>query len=248
MREDRDSVSSHFITFTYDSTRTDTDGHTVPLRSTAGYSTLSKRHLQLFFKRLRKKLGHQGRSIKYYAVGEYGSKGRRPHYHVLLFNGPQDTTIYNDAWSLGSIHVGDVREASVGYTLKYLQKSKWHPLHRNDDRLPEFSLMSKRLGISYLSDQMIAWHKADIVNRVYATIPGGKKISLPRYFKEKIYSLEERAMIRDHYEWQHFFHEKYEKYQGVTVENYREFQRQNQTKVEGIFNQSTFFIDSKNKL
>lgn len=56
--------------------------------------SVHKRDVQLFFKRLRKKL--DGKSIKYYACGEYGDKGGRrmlygpdalgrPHYHACLF-------------------------------------------------------------------------------------------------------------------------------------------------------------------
>lgn len=46
---------------------------------------------------------------------------------------------------------------------------------------------------------MIAWHKADPVNRVYAVIEDGKKVSLPRYFKDRIFSDQERQLIKEHY-------------------------------------------------
>ena len=41
------------------------------------YKSLVKKELQDFFKRLRKKYGN---GIRYYACGEYGPKGKRPHY------------------------------------------------------------------------------------------------------------------------------------------------------------------------
>lgn len=50
--------------------------------SLAGYS-LSKRDLQKWLKRLRKR--YEDLQIRYYAVGEYGSSTFRPHYHVILF-------------------------------------------------------------------------------------------------------------------------------------------------------------------
>lgn len=55
------------------------------------YSELQYRDVQLFFKRLRKKLAslHLPTDFKYIVAGEYGSKNtHRPHYHVIMFNNP----------------------------------------------------------------------------------------------------------------------------------------------------------------
>lgn len=35
---------------------------------------------------------------------------------------------------------------------------------------------------------MIKWHKADLNNRMYCTTSDGKKISMPRYYKNKLYT------------------------------------------------------------
>lgn len=210
MMEDRRAISSSFITLTYDTDH-------VPL-SRNGFMDLSKRDLQLFFKRLRKDSLNNGRQIKYYAVGEYGTKGRRPHYHIILFNA--DVESVSHAWSAGSIYYGSVSGASVGYTLKYLSKPRKNPMHRNDDRSREFCLMSKRLGENYIGKsmrfycgeyiddptdpgnqiieikkrtkfvslaQVVKWHHQDLSNSMYCTTFDGKKIAMPRYFKEKIY-------------------------------------------------------------
>jgi len=134
MQEDKVSTSSHFVTLTY-------APETVPITKN-GFMSLSKRHLQLFFKKLRKVNPDK---LKYYAAGEYGNVGRRPHYHILLFNAIPDTIL--PSWGNGSIDIGTVSAASVGYTLKYMCKPSRIPLHRNDDRLPEFSLMSKNWGL-----------------------------------------------------------------------------------------------------
>lgn len=132
--EDKISHSSSFITLTYDT-------RTVPITKN-GYMSLSKRDVQLFFKRLRK--AHKAeaqKSIKYYAAAEYGGKTKRPHYHIILFNA--DISLVQEAWNKGSVHYGDVTGASVGYSLKYITKPGKIPQHRNDDRQPEFALMSK---------------------------------------------------------------------------------------------------------
>lgn len=45
---------------------------------------------------------------------------------------------------------------------------------------------------------MIRWHEADLMNRMYVNIEGGKKICMPRYFKERIYTQSDREMIGLH--------------------------------------------------
>lgn len=189
MQEDKVSKSSAFITLTYDSKY-------VPI-TRVGYMEIRKRDLQLFFKRLRKAQWESGNvdKIKYYAVGEYGGKTMRPHYHIIFFN--VDIKFIQDAWQLGNVHYGSISEASVGYTLKYITKPGKVPLHRNDDRIREFSLMSKGLGKSYLTDAMVKWHKDIIEERMYCNLYDGKKVAMPRYYKEKIYSEDERKRISE---------------------------------------------------
>lgn len=57
-------------------------------------ATLSKRDLQLFFKRLRKNTGQQ---VRYFCAGEYGDETKRPHYHCIIFGldlPEDDRTLY----------------------------------------------------------------------------------------------------------------------------------------------------------
>lgn len=42
---------------------------------------------------------------------------------------------------------------------------------------------------------MIAYHKADLENRMYLNVGGGKKIAMPRYYKLKLYDELERDKI-----------------------------------------------------
>lgn len=42
---------------------------------------------------------------------------------------------------------------------------------------------------------MIAWHHKDQDNRMYCNIEDGKKIAMPRYYKNKIYTDEQRERI-----------------------------------------------------
>lgn len=188
MQEFKVSHSAYFITLTYDTVH-------VPL-SRSGYMTLNKKQCQDFFKRLRHydTIEESQLPIKYYLCGEYGGQTNRPHYHIILFNVKSLASI-TKAWQYGSFHMGEVNVKSVGYTLKYLDKEKRIPMHRNDDRIPEFSLMSKGLGSNYLTPQMVQYHKADLVNRVCCTLEDQKKIAMPRYYKDKIYSESQRSQI-----------------------------------------------------
>lgn len=206
-------MSAYFLTLTYAPKK-------CPITRN-GFMDLSKRDVQLFFKRLRKCHVVSGVSattepIRYYAVGEYGGKSSRPHYHIILFNAELELMIGKKyahmvrcgiipldgyypftcaAWPNGHVTLGEVTNASVGYTMKYVSKPKRIPMHRNDDRQPEFSLMSKRLGKNYLSEDVIKWHKADLLNRMHLTVEDGKKIAMPRYYKDKMYNDAERSQI-----------------------------------------------------
>lgn len=185
MQEDKRSRSSSFITLTYATT------HAPITRN--GYLSIKKRDLQLFFKRLRKAHSGSKRSdIKYYAVGEYGGKLKRPHYHVILFNAK--IAEISKAWNKGHVHYGSVSGASVGYTLKYISKP-YKNFRMNDDREKPFSLMSKHLGANYLSAKMIRWHKVDLENRMYVNLEGGKKCTMPRYYKLRLYNDQEKEKI-----------------------------------------------------
>lgn len=182
MQHERTAHAAFFVTLTYNTDH-------VPITK-KGYMSLEKTHLQNYFKRLRKLQPKGSPKISYYACGEYGSKRFRPHYHIILFNA--SALDIEKAWSLdnkklGDIYIGAVTAASVGYTLKYMCKPSKIPMHQNDDRQKEFSLMSKGIGAEYLSEGILKYHSDDITNRLYCNIPDGKKIAMPRYYKDKIY-------------------------------------------------------------
>lgn len=187
MEQDKVSESSLFVTLTYDT-------RYVPITAN-GFMTLCKADVQKFIKRLRKCCPLH---VKYYACGEYGGARGRPHYHLILFNATYQAVL--DAWrldkqSLGHVHFGKVSGASIGYCLKYMMKPRINKKHGRDDRVIEFQLTSKGLGVDYLNDVMVQWHKADLLNRMYLNIEDGKKIAMPRYYKDKLYSDSEREAV-----------------------------------------------------
>lgn len=238
LKEAEAATSAFFLTLTYDT-------ENVPITK-KGYMTLErgywqeyelctviksrkvikakkyhKSEIQLWLGRLRKA---SGPNMKYYLVGEYGTKNMRPHYHVILFNVALETIIgkeyaqialadhkqylkgkhhyYPKSWynqvtkrPIGHVTIGEVSAASVGYCLVYIGKPSQIPKHKNDDRLKEFSIMSKGIGAGYLTPQMIAWHKANPEERFYIPIKDNKKIAIPRYISNKLYTKSERENI-----------------------------------------------------
>lgn len=119
------------------------------------------------------------------------------------------TPMFSDSWPHGHITIGTLTEASAGYTLKYVMKPSRIPMHKNDDRQKEFQLISKGLGKSYITPRSKRWHKPQnlmvdeetgeavraIVTRFYLPIEDGKKIAMPRYYKDKIYTKLQRVEI-----------------------------------------------------
>lgn len=141
-------------------------------------------------KRLRKH--EKGNKIRYFLVGEYGSRYGRPHYHLLLFNCDLSGETVRKAWNLtgepiGIVHIGRVTESSIAYCTKYMvQPSKAGE--------KPFCLMSRGYGIGghYLSDEIVDWHRSGLKNYV---LLNGVKNRLPRYYKEKIFYGQQKELV-----------------------------------------------------
>lgn len=185
MREEQKvSSSSYFVTLTYDTRK-------VPITKN-GYMSLSIPDVQKFMKRLRH---YQDSKIKYYLCGEYGELKSRPHYHAIMFN-LENITAVNEAWNMGATHFGSVTNKSIAYTVKYLDKKRRKRRHSREDYLDEFSLMSKGIGKSYLTSRMIKWHKENMFGFYYKN---GKKMPLPRYYRDRIFDDREKLLLRLQY-------------------------------------------------
>lgn len=178
------SFNPLFVTLTY-------NDENLP-RISSGEPTLLKRDVQLFLKNLRfqnEKIGNLS-SLRYYLCGEYGKKFKRPHYHIILFNCPSVNLIHG-AWGRGHTLSLPLLNGGIGYVLKYMSKSSTPK--KKGEKQPEFSLMSKNLGDNYLTPQMLNYHRNRVEN-CYLTIEGGVKMSLPKYYKEKIYTDEYKEL------------------------------------------------------
>ena len=77
----------------------------------------------------------------------------------------------------------------------------------DDDRTREKALMSKGLGLSYLTPEMVKYHKNDVSRPI--TLRGNNKVALPRYYRDKIFSESEKLKRSEIF--QDYIHEVSEK-------------------------------------
>lgn len=170
--------------------------------------SVHKEDLQLFMKRLRKFVKVP---IRFFECGEYGKKGFRPHYHVIVFGWRPDdldkfffrddhwvfkSSSVSRVWSSGDcwkslsrqpgfITVEDVTWRSAKYCAKYLQKLS--PLLPEQN--PPFTLMSLRpaIGLNAFNPE---WLDTD---QMYIH---GRTFPIPRYFRRKFGDKPENRELR----------------------------------------------------
>lgn len=110
----RDSSTCFFVTLSYDDYYLPSD------------NSVHKEDLQKFFKRLRQNFKLD--KIKYFAVGEYGFKASRPHYHCIIFNLPDSfDEVYNlilKSWGFGFVTISPANDRRLSYTTMYSIASK----------------------------------------------------------------------------------------------------------------------------
>ena len=176
--------------------------------------TLVKRDITLFLKRLRKSLN--GYKINYYLVGEYGTKFKRPHYHMILY-GLSNKAISRfvvSAWNMGHVHIGTLSERSIQYVCKYHVLRGMNP----EGTEKSFMVCSKGIGLDYV-EKMKDYHTEYPTSRYYYQY-FQYKMPLPRYYKEKIYNEETRDRIKDYFKAK--CEEKIVKDQVLTSEDFRQ--------------------------
>lgn len=119
-----------FITLTYNTPN-------LPINEN-GLSTLKKKNITDFIKRLRYYLYEQKIEIKYFGCGEYGNTGGRPHAHIAILGWqPKDLEKYKpnkhgqmafkskfiqNLWGKGFCVIEDLTYESACYIARYVQK------------------------------------------------------------------------------------------------------------------------------
>lgn len=219
LMELRVAESAHFVTLTYNEKN-------VPMVVNYNHVelTLDKKDLQNFLKRLRhfimqnedapgrwikyeysplhKKMAYSPK-IRYFACGEYGKNGDRPHYHLVLYNtpleyfqeDPRNGKLFSDElseiWNKGIVDIGKVERGSAHYVAKYTLKGVLDEWNYRDIRQEPFATMSRKPGIGqgYVDDNIKNYFNSS--KNSYATLKNGIKQPLGRYYKEKIFEEDE---------------------------------------------------------
>jgi hypothetical protein len=142
-----------------------------------------------FLERWRKKYK---KSVKHWLVTELGQTNtERIHLHGILWTTEDKETISN-IWKYGNVWIGDyVNEKTINYIVKYVNKID--PKHKE---YKSKILPSPGLGKNYLNriDSNNNKFRGKKTNEMYRT-RNGTKIPLPIYYRNKIYTEEEREKL-----------------------------------------------------
>lgn len=197
-----------FATFTY-------SDEFLPQRGSLDY-----RDVQLFCKRLRRRVGR----FRFFVAGEYGGQFGRPHWHMLIFgvdfadleriNSMRSkepvfrAPVLAEAWPQGFHSLGFVTLASARYTASYaVDKITGAPADAHYSRVddstgeiyqvvPEFAQMSrggrggKGIGYSFLERY---WRDIFLAGDGAVVLPGGKRAATPGYFNRVFPEILEKA-------------------------------------------------------
>lgn len=195
-------AAAYFVTLTY-----------APEHLPPG-GTLRPMDLVAFLKRYRTRLARAfpGARLRFGGCGEYGTKGKRPHYHAMLFQHEvalpdlvpwrrtehgevlYRSALVESAWGLGHVEIGTVTAASCNYVASYVVKrvtgdAAAEYLRRHDGATgetwqvaPEFWRASRMPGIG--APWFLKWHRDVVqVNGAWQLVlRGGERHAVPAYF------------------------------------------------------------------
>lgn len=186
--EIKDDKSAVFVTLTFDDdsyrleqSRADNPDDPNTVAATA------VRH---FTERWRKK--HK-KALKHWLIAELGHTGtERLHLHGLIFGASREEI--EQAWGNGWVFCGDyVNERTINYVIKYCTKQdKDHPNYRGK------IFASKGIGYGYLErgdNSIVVNSFKGAETRDYYVDRQGHKRRLPTYYRNKLYTDEQREIL-----------------------------------------------------
>lgn len=190
MEEIRTSKNGQFVTLTFSNESI----HELnkEIEGLDGYdkdNAIATLGVRRFLERWRKK---NGVSVKHWLVTELGHEGTENiHLHGIIFT--KDKQAIKKEWKYGFVFVGDyVNERTVNYMIKYVNKVDLKHKEYN----PKI-LTSPGIGGNYINrvDAGLNKYKINGETKETYTTRTGHKINLPVYWRNKIYSEDERESL-----------------------------------------------------
>lgn len=131
------------------------------------------------------------KSVKHWLITELGhGKYEHMHIHGIIFT--NDKEEITKKWKYGNIYIGDyVSEKTINYIIKYV--SKTDETHKNYQ--PKI-FTTPGIGKGYLkrTDSKLNEYKNENTKQTYTTRTG-HKIALPTYYRNNIYTEEQREKL-----------------------------------------------------
>ena len=153
------------------------------------YNAVAIISVRRFLERWRKKYK---KSVKHWLITELGqNETERIHLHGVIFTEENNETI-EEIWKYGQIWVGNyVNEKTINYIIKYVSKIDME----HKEYKPKI-LTSSGIGKQYIGTHNYKMSKfRDDDTREYYTTKTGHKIALPIYYRNKLYTEEEREKL-----------------------------------------------------
>lgn len=151
-------------------------------------NAIATKGVRLFLERYRKKYK---KSIKHWLITELGENNtERIHIHGIIWT--ENIKEIEKIWKYGNIFIGEyVNEKTINYIIKYVTKIDL--LHKG--YIPKI-MTSAGIGKNYISTFNANQNKYRPLNtKEYYLLPNGQKVNLPIYYRNKIYSEEEREKL-----------------------------------------------------
>ncbi len=185
--EIHENTDAHFVTLTFSEESLQKLCDELKTQDVDAISTIAIRR---FNERWRKKYN---KAPRHFLINELGHENtERLHFHGLLWYDKEKAAEVEKIWSYGIIVVGEyVNEKTINYIVKYVTK-----LDNDHKTFEQHIFASKGLGKNYLKrpnarDNVFRGLKT----REHYTLPNGARVNLPIYYRNHIYTEEQREQL-----------------------------------------------------
>lgn len=157
------------------------------------YHPIRYEDIQLFHKRLRKKVG----KFRFFAVCEFGTQGLRPHYHICYFFDRMvsewdfHNAVFENWFPHSRITIDTTNDRACNYILKYCLRPTGEDVP--DEFRPRIRCSTKPyIGYAFLNDR--TFHDLKVKRQDYSHYLGYFQ-RLPRIYKDKLFDDEEKDFL-----------------------------------------------------